>query len=107
MEGVDEGTERSEAGLDRLDMRRREQMQPGQEQTGTDVGLEQEPEGVERVLPAGAGVPGGMGLHSSGRRELGGTGRRGRHAPVAEGGEGRALQADERVGAHDQFPPAR
>src|SRR5712692_6276442 len=46
MEGVDEGTERSEAGLDRLDMRRREQMQPGQEQTGTDVGLEQEPQVV-------------------------------------------------------------
>src|SRR5260221_14087547 len=68
-EGVDQGAQRGEAGLDRLDVRRREQMQPGQEQTRTDEGLEQQPEVVERVLPAGARVPGGMGRHRGGPRE--------------------------------------
>src|SRR5258708_38144627 len=76
-EGVDDGAQRSEARLDGLDVRRREQMQPGQEQTRTDVGLEQQPEVVELVLPAGAGVPGGVSLQQGGRRRFRGGGVRG------------------------------
>src|SRR5260221_14420665 len=69
-EGVDDGAQRSEARLDGLDVRRREQVQPGQEQTRTDVGLEQQPEVVELVFPAGAGVPGGVSLQQGGRRRF-------------------------------------
>src|SRR5258708_22008381 len=35
--GVHEGAERSEAGLDRLEVRERDQMEPGQEQARADV----------------------------------------------------------------------
>src|SRR5258707_6667195 len=71
-EGVDESAERSEAGLDRLDMRERDQGEPGQEQTGTDVGLQQQAQVVEVMLPTATRVPSGMGLHRSGRWERGG-----------------------------------
>src|SRR5258706_9737024 len=74
-EGVDEGAERGEARLDGLNVRRREQMQPGQEQAGTDVGLEHQSEVVELVFPADPVIPGGMGLHGGGRWELRGGGR--------------------------------
>src|SRR5262245_12145167 len=105
-EGVDQGAQRSEARVDGLDVRRREQMQPWQEQTATDVGLEQESQVIERVLPTSARVPGGMSLQCGGRGRRWGISRRGRRSHVAEGGEGRTLQTDERVGTHDQLPPA-
>src|SRR5258708_21600097 len=84
-EGVDDGAQRSEARLDGLDVRRREQMQPGQEQTRTDVGLEQQPEVVELVLPAGAGVPGGVSLQQGGRRRFRGGGVRAGGVPAGGG----------------------
>jgi len=63
------------------------------------------------MLPAAALIPGGMGFERSGgvsRGSLGsarGRGRRG--GEVAERGDIGTLQADERIGAHHQFPPAR
>src|SRR5260370_27942141 len=61
-EGVDDGAQRSEARLDGLDVRRREQVQPGQEQAGTDVGLEQQAEVVEGGLSPRPRCPGRVGL---------------------------------------------
>src|SRR5262249_61542579 len=94
-EGVDQGAQRSEARVDGLDVRRREQMQPGQEQTATDVGLEQESQVIERVLPTSARVPGGMSLQCGGRGRRGGIRRGGRGGPGGEGGGGRDRAADE------------
>src|SRR5258708_14900037 len=100
-EGVDDGAQRSEARLDGLDMRRREQVQPGQEQTRTDVGLEQQPEVVELVLPGGAGVPGGVSLQQGGRRRVRGGGFRGGDGwwgrDVPQGRAVGGLQTEERV----------
>src|SRR5262249_48863089 len=83
---VDQGAQRSEARVDGLDVRRREQMQPGQEQTATDVGQEQESQVIERVLPTSARVPGGMRLQCGGRGGPWGDSRRGRRGPGGAGG---------------------
>jgi hypothetical protein len=65
-EGVDESAERGEGGLEGLDRREWDQMQPGQQQTRADGGVEEQPQGVELVLPARPGVPGRMGLQGVG-----------------------------------------
>src|SRR5260221_5714601 len=123
-EGVDQGSERGAASLKAVGVREWHQREPGQEQTGPDGGLEQQAAVVEVRLPPGPGVPGGMGVQRRGQergrrlwgrrlwgRRLWGRrlwGRRlwGRRA-VAQRGEGGTLQADERVGAQHQLPPAR
>ncbi len=66
-------------------------MEPGQAQTRADVGLEEQPQVVQVMLPAVAGIPGRMG--------------RGR-CHVAAVGDGGTLQADHGVGAQDELPPA-
>src|SRR5258708_26020601 len=66
-EGVDQGSERGEASLNAVGVREWHQREPGQEQTGADVGVEQQAEGVEGRLPPCPGVPGGMGVRRRGR----------------------------------------
>jgi hypothetical protein len=61
-EGVDQAAERGETGLDRLRVWERGKVKPGQEQTGTDVGLQEQSQVVEVMLPASARVPGRMGF---------------------------------------------
>jgi hypothetical protein len=69
-EGVDRGAERGETGLDRLDVRQRDpmrdQMEPGQEQTGTAVRLQQQAQLGAVMRPAAALVPRRMGLQRCG-----------------------------------------
>jgi hypothetical protein len=83
-----------------------------QEQAGTDVGLQEQAQIVEVMLPAAALVPRRMGLQRRGvarvlgRRRLGRSGRQGSGGDVAQRGAVRGLQTHQRVGAHDQFPPA-
>lgn len=98
MEGVHEGAQIGEAGLQ---VRQWEQAEPGEEEAGTDVGLEQEAEVVEGALPAGATVPVGM---SQERRSWGRRSRR--EVSCGERGEGRTLEGNEGGHTHDQFPPA-
>src|SRR5260221_10059362 len=64
-EGVDQGTKGGEAGLDGLDVREWDEREPGQEQARTDVGLQEQPEVVQVLLPAATRVPSGMGLQGS------------------------------------------
>src|SRR5258708_6403301 len=66
-EGVDQGSERGEASLNAVGVREWHQREPGQEQTGADVGLEQQAEGVEVRLPPWPGVPGGLGVQRRGQ----------------------------------------
>jgi hypothetical protein len=47
-------------------------MQPRQKETGADVGLEEQPEVVEVVVPTRPGIPGRMGLEGGSRRGFGG-----------------------------------
>src|SRR5260221_5020207 len=61
-EGVDQGAECGEAAVDRLDVRERHQLEPGEQQAGTDIRLQEQSQGVEVMFPAGAGIPGWMGL---------------------------------------------
>src|SRR5215469_1773574 len=61
-EGVYQGAKRGEAGVDGLDVRKRDQAEPGQEQTRADIRLKEQSQAVEVMLPAVALVPGGMGL---------------------------------------------
>jgi len=60
--GVDQAAERGETGLDRLRVWERDQGKPGQEQTATDVGLQEQSQVVEVMLPASARVSGRMGF---------------------------------------------
>jgi len=86
-EGVDQGAERGEAGLDRLDMRERDQVEPGQEQARGGVGLEEQAQVIQVLFPAAPRIPGGMGLErSDGRWRFGHTGWRG-GGHMAQGGD--------------------
>ena len=77
-EGVDERAERGEAGLDGLRVWERHERQPREEQAGGHLRVEEQPQGVEVVFPATAGVPGGMGFQGgSWRRFCCGRRRRG------------------------------
>ena len=66
-----------------MDMREWHQGEPREEQAGADVRLEEQPEVVELVLPAAAGVPGGM---ASNRAAGGGCAVAGSAEAVAPGG---------------------
>jgi hypothetical protein len=57
------------------------------------------------MFPAGAGIPSGMGFERGGWQGLLRSGGRGRRNEVAERRDVRRLQADQRVGAHNQLPP--
>ena len=72
--------------------------QPGEQQTGTDEGLQEQAQIVESVFPAGIVGPGRVlqgGSRRGGLRRIGGRGR-----------QGRSLQTHEQIGAHHQLPPA-
>jgi hypothetical protein len=100
-EGVDQRAKRGKAGLHRLDMRERHQVEPREEQAGTDVRLEEQPKVVELVLPAAAGVPSWKCLQRGDqRRQRCGwlrTGRGGRRRHVPEGREVKRDPRDEPV----------
>src|SRR5258708_13845277 len=86
-EGVNQRAQRGEARLDCLAMRERDQMEPGQEETGTDVGLEEQPQIVEVRLPPRPRIPGGMGVKRRGRRRrCSSMGHRSDVPELAEGG---------------------
>lgn len=98
MEPVHHARELGKPGVETRDV---ENQEPGQEETGVDIWLENEPQVVQNVLPAMAGVPPAMLREAlnevSSRRVLG---------PLRLGWQGWAWKADQGRGAKHQRPPA-
>src|SRR5262249_46828964 len=77
-ESVHQGAERGEAGLDSLDVRERDQVEPRQQQARANIRLKEQSQIVEVMFPAVAAGPGGMGRQRGGRRGVRGGRLRGR-----------------------------
>src|SRR5215469_12503428 len=99
--GIDEGAEVCQA---RGEVRERIEPQPGEQEASTDEGLQEQPQVVEPMFPAGVLGPGRMLPGSPSSRDYLHC-RSGRRVGRRRGEDGR-LQAHEQVGTQHQFPPA-
>ncbi len=99
--------ERAQVGEPRGEVGQGMDAQPGQQEAGTDEGLEEEPQVGESMLPTGVLRPGRMltrhGGRSRGRRGSGRV-RCGHCRCHCQRGR---LPAHEQIGAQHEFPPAR